>query len=75
MRPIASLTETAQEIATTRDPSKRMPDPVADDEVGKLARTLEEMLGRSTPPGPNARRRCRSSANSSPTPRTSCARR
>jgi signal transduction histidine kinase len=44
MRPIASLTETAQEIATTRDPSKRMPDPVVDDEVGKLARTLEEML-------------------------------
>lgn len=44
MRPIASLTATAQEIATTRDPSKQMPDPVADDEVGKLARTLEEML-------------------------------
>jgi two-component system OmpR family sensor kinase len=44
MRPIASLTETAQEIATTRDPSQRMPDPVVDDEVGKLARTLEQML-------------------------------
>ncbi|HWJ42284.1 MAG TPA: histidine kinase dimerization/phospho-acceptor domain-containing protein, partial [Solirubrobacterales bacterium] len=44
MRPIATLTETAQEIATTRDPSKRMPDPVVDDEVGKLARTLEQML-------------------------------
>ena len=44
MRPIASLTETAQEIATTRDPSMRMPDPVVDDEVGKLARTLEQML-------------------------------
>jgi two-component system, OmpR family, sensor kinase len=44
MRPIASLTETAQEIATTRDPSKQIPDPVVDDEVGKLARTLEEML-------------------------------
>jgi signal transduction histidine kinase len=44
MRPIASLTATAQEIATTRDPSKRMPEPVADDEVGKLARTLEQML-------------------------------
>jgi signal transduction histidine kinase len=44
MRPIASLTETAQEIATTRDPSQRMPDPVVDDEVGKLAQTLEEML-------------------------------
>jgi two-component system, OmpR family, sensor kinase len=44
MRPIANLTETAQEIAATRDPSKRMPDPVVDDEVGKLARTLEQML-------------------------------
>ena len=44
MRPIASLTATAQEIATTRDPSKRMPDPRVDDEVGKLARTLEQML-------------------------------
>ena len=44
MRPIASLTETAQEIATTRDPSQRMPKPKVDDEVGKLARTLEEML-------------------------------
>ncbi|HEY6730187.1 MAG TPA: ATP-binding protein [Solirubrobacterales bacterium] len=44
MRPIASLTETAQEIATTRDPSQRMPEPTVDDEVGKLARTLEEML-------------------------------
>jgi signal transduction histidine kinase len=44
MRPIASLTATAREIATTRDPSQRMPEPVADDEVGELARTLEEML-------------------------------
>jgi two-component system OmpR family sensor kinase len=44
MRPIASLTATAREIATTRDPSQRMPEPRADDEVGELARTLEEML-------------------------------
>ena len=44
MRPIASLTATAREIATTRDPSKRMPEPKADDEVGELAGTLEEML-------------------------------
>ncbi|HEY0318574.1 MAG TPA: ATP-binding protein [Solirubrobacterales bacterium] len=44
MRPIASLTATAREIATTRDPSRRMPEPAADDEVGELARTLEEML-------------------------------
>jgi len=44
MRPIASLTATAREIATTRDPSQRMPEPAKDDEVGELARTLEEML-------------------------------
>jgi signal transduction histidine kinase len=44
MRPIASLTATARKIATTRDPSERMPEPTADDEVGELARTLEEML-------------------------------
>jgi two-component system, OmpR family, sensor kinase len=44
MRPIASLTATARKIATTRDPSEKMPEPVADDEVGELTRTLEEML-------------------------------
>jgi two-component system OmpR family sensor kinase len=44
MRPIASLTATAREIAATRDPSRRMPEPVAEDEVGELAHTLEEML-------------------------------
>jgi two-component system OmpR family sensor kinase len=44
MRPIASLTAAAREIAATRDPSQRMPEPKADDEVGELARTLEEML-------------------------------
>ena len=44
MRPIASLTATAREIATTRDPSRHMPGPVTDDEVGELALTLEQML-------------------------------
>jgi len=44
MRPIASLTATAKEVATTRDPSRRMPEPANQDEVGELARTLEEML-------------------------------
>ncbi len=44
MRPIASLTATAREIATTRDPSRRMPEPAVDDEVGELTTTLEEML-------------------------------
>ena len=44
MRPIASLTATAREIAATRDPSRKMPEPEVDDEVGELARTLEQML-------------------------------
>ncbi len=44
MRPIASLTATAKEIATTRDPSRRMPEPAVEDEVGELALTLEQML-------------------------------
>jgi two-component system, OmpR family, sensor kinase len=44
MRPIASLTASAREIATTRDPSHHMPKPASEDEVGELALTLEEML-------------------------------
>jgi two-component system, OmpR family, sensor kinase len=44
MRPISSLTATAREIADTGDPSRRMPEPRVDDEVGELARTLEQML-------------------------------
>jgi two-component system OmpR family sensor kinase len=44
MRPIAELTQTAREIARTRDPTLRVPHPEADDEVAELARTLEEML-------------------------------
>lgn len=44
MRPIASLTATARQIAATRDPSRRMPEPTADDEVGELTGTLEQML-------------------------------
>ena len=44
MRPIASLTARAREIATTRDPSLELPEPAADDEVGELSRTLSEML-------------------------------
>ena len=44
MRPIASLTATARQIAATRDPSRRMPKPTADDEVGELTETLEQML-------------------------------
>jgi two-component system OmpR family sensor kinase len=44
IRPIALLTSTAREIAATRDPSRRMPKPGVEDEVGELALTLEEML-------------------------------
>ena len=39
-----TLTATAREIASTRDPSLRIPEPETDDEVGELARTLEQML-------------------------------
>ena len=44
MAPIAVLTSTAEEIARTRDPSRNVPQPEADDEVAELARTLEGML-------------------------------
>src|ERR1700682_1569183 len=44
MSPIAELTSTAEAIARTRDPSLRMPQLEADDEVAELARTLEGML-------------------------------
>jgi two-component system OmpR family sensor kinase len=44
MAPVATLTSTAAEIARTRDPSRHMPEPLADDEVAELARTLEGML-------------------------------
>jgi signal transduction histidine kinase len=44
MAPIAELTATAREIGRTRDPSRHMPQQEADDEVGELAATWEEML-------------------------------
>jgi two-component system OmpR family sensor kinase len=44
MAPIAALTATAAEIARTRDPSRVVPQPQADDEVAELARTLQGML-------------------------------
>src|SRR5215211_3397323 len=44
MRPISSLTAAAREIASTRDPSRRVPRPAAQDEVGELAVTLDQML-------------------------------
>lgn len=44
MHPIAALTGAAKDIARTRDPAVTLPKPEADDEVGDLARTLEQML-------------------------------
>jgi signal transduction histidine kinase len=45
MRPIAKLTATAREIATTRDPSRQLPSTTAKDEISELTGTLQEMLG------------------------------
>ena len=45
MRPISELSDAAREIERTRDLSRRMPLPEAEDEVAELARTLEDMLG------------------------------
>jgi two-component system, OmpR family, sensor kinase len=44
MRPISSLTAAAREIASTGDPSGKMPTLTSDDEVAELGRTLEDML-------------------------------
>jgi signal transduction histidine kinase len=44
MRPISALTATARQIGATGDPSRHMPDPKVEDEVGELAHTLEQML-------------------------------
>jgi signal transduction histidine kinase len=44
MSPIAALTRAADAIARTRDPSLTVPQPLADDEVAELSRTLEGML-------------------------------
>ncbi|HTU86812.1 MAG TPA: HAMP domain-containing sensor histidine kinase [Solirubrobacteraceae bacterium] len=45
MRPIKQLTAAAREIERTRDPTLRVPQPEAEDEVAELARTVEGMLG------------------------------
>ena len=44
MRPIVELTDAAREIERTRDPSRAVPQPEAEDEIAELARTLEGML-------------------------------
>ncbi len=73
MAPIAELTSTAAEIARTRDPSKGVPQPLADDEVAVLARTLRGCSKSSTPRVERQRRCLPASAASWPTHRTSCA--
>ncbi len=45
MRPIVELSDAAREVERTRDPTRRLPHPDAEDEVAELARTLEAMLG------------------------------
>jgi two-component system, OmpR family, sensor kinase len=45
MRPIVELTDAAREIERTRDPTRQIPHPDAEDEIAELARTLEGMLG------------------------------
>jgi signal transduction histidine kinase len=42
--PIAALTAAAGEIERTRDPSRTLPAPTAEDEVAELSRTLSGML-------------------------------
>jgi two-component system OmpR family sensor kinase len=44
MKPIATLTSTAREIAATGDTSKQLTRPTAEDEVAELTLTLQEML-------------------------------
>jgi two-component system, OmpR family, sensor kinase len=44
MRPIVELTDAAREIERTRDASRHVPHPEAEDEIAELARTLEGML-------------------------------
>jgi two-component system, OmpR family, sensor kinase len=44
MRPIVELTDAAREIERTRDPTRDVPHPEAEDEIAELARTLSGML-------------------------------
>ena len=75
MAPIAALTATARKIERTRDPRQRIPDVEADDEVAELARTLDGMLHALDASRAETEGALPASASSSPTPRTSCARR
>ena len=45
LRPLGRLAEGAAEIERTGDPRRRLPEPESADEIGRLARTLNGMLG------------------------------
>ena len=77
MAPIAELTRRPRGgSARTRDPSLRLPRPEADDEVAELAAHAGgDARGARSTRAARPRRRSPASASSSPTPRTSCARR
>jgi len=44
LEPLGRLTRAAAEIERTGDPRRRLPEPMAEDEVGRLASTLNRML-------------------------------
>lgn len=44
LRPLGRLAGAAAEIERTGDPRRRLPEPATDDEIGRLARTLNRML-------------------------------
>ena len=46
MRPVDRMTRAAQAIGAAQDFSRRLPDPASHDEIGRLARTFNEMLSR-----------------------------
>ena len=45
MRPVDRMTRTAQAIGSSADLARRLPEPPRRDELGRLARTFNEMLG------------------------------
>jgi signal transduction histidine kinase len=44
LRPLRSLADAAAEVERTADPSRRLPEPVAPDEIGQLTGVLNRML-------------------------------
>ncbi len=46
LRPVDDIRTEVESIATAADLARRVPDPPGDDEIARLARTMNEMLGR-----------------------------